>query len=308
METNKTIYDLAETFTQGFLEVMSAVLPKTERTYGFEFEFLPHRIMDVNDLTAVEDLLAQYGQRMDKSGVRFENGTLVDFEPGGQIEYCSPPLLAHEESAIDDLLDFMVEMNARVKEQLGIEYLAVPYFPGRKDAPLCLTSQRYVNLHQRLAKSGTRGHEMMKATAGIHLHVAICNMPELLPLFYRLCKLSRDETFGMSAVRRDIWSHTDDTRCGSPPCCAEPMDDPAVLIDRLVRFGLQAVVLGEEVPFFRCSDQSFEAFLDHLTTIFTDVRFNLKGTTLELRTPDSMAVGSFKPLWQGFIEMTENIV
>ncbi|MFW6011362.1 MAG: glutamate-cysteine ligase family protein [Desulfosalsimonas sp.] len=262
--------------------------------------------MEISDLTAVEELLAGFGKRA-KGGVFFENGTAVGFEPGGQIEYCSPPFSAHDESAVDELIDFMQEMNDRIKKELGIGYVAGGYLPGRKDAPLCLTTDRYVNLHRRLAKSGTRGHEMMKATAAIHLHVAICSVGELLDLFYRLCELTEHGMFKMSEVRRDIWEKTDETRCGRPPCCSEPMDDPAVLIDRLVRFGLKAVTLDEEKPFYMASDRSFETFLYHMTTIFTDVRFNLKGTTLELRTPDSIHPAEFKPMWRRFIEMTEAI-
>ncbi|MFP4193861.1 MAG: glutamate-cysteine ligase family protein [Desulfobacterales bacterium] len=306
MDENHFISGLSQDFTRRFLEVLAAPLPKEKRTYGFEYEFLPHRPMEIKDLAAVERVLAGFGQRW-RGGVFFENGTSAAFEPGGQLEYCSPPLFPHDETAVDDLIDFMLKINERIRQKTGIEYLARGYMPGRKNAPLCLTSDRYVNLHRRLAKSGTRGHEMMKGTASIHLHVAICSMEEVLPLFYRLCELSGDEMFKMSEVRRDIWNHTDNTRCGVPPCCSEPMVDPSVLIDRLVRFGLNAVVLGEEKPFYLASDSSFEAFLYHITTIFTDVRFNLKGTTFELRTPDSIPPQEFKPIWRRFISLTDNI-
>ncbi len=306
MNTDRLISGLAEDFARRFMDVLAAQLPKQERTYGFEYEFLPDRPMEITDLTAVEDLLASFGKR-GKNCVFFENGTAVGFEPGGQIEYCSPPFSAHDESSVDEVIEFMQEMNEKIKNELGIGYLARGYLPGRKDAPLCLTTDRYVNLHRRLAKSGTRGHEMMKATAAIHLHVAICSVAELLDLFYRLCELTGHEMFKMSEARSDIWKKTDDTRCGRPPCCSELMDDPAVLIERLVRFGLNAVSLDEEKPFYMASDRSFENFLYHMTTIFTDVRFNLKGTTLELRTPDSIPPAKFKPMWRRFIEMTETI-
>ncbi|MCF8111718.1 MAG: hypothetical protein K9J85_09545 [Desulfobacteraceae bacterium] len=306
MDENQLISGLARDFTRRFLKVLAAPLPRKERTYGFEYEFLPHRPMEIKDLMEVEGVLSGFGQR-GKDGVYFENGICVAFEPGGQLEYCSPPILPHDETAVDGLMDFMLDMNHKIKQSTGIEYLARSYMPGRKNSPLCLTSDRYVNLHRRLAKSGTRGHEMMKGTAAIHLHAAICSMDEVLPLFYRFCELSADKMFKMSEVRRDIWNRTDNTRCGMPPCCRESMDDPSVLIDRLVRFGLNAVVPGEEKPFYLVSERSFEAFLYHITTIFTDVRFNLKGTTFELRTPDSMPLKEFKSRWRRFIELTENI-
>jgi glutamate--cysteine ligase len=92
-----------------------------------------------------------------------------------------------------------------------------------------------------------------------------------------------------------------------PPCCAEQLKDVSQLIQRLITYGLSAVVLGEEVAFYKSSDISFESFLYHMTTIFTDVRFNLKGTTLELRTPDSMPVEDFRYRWKQFIEKTSDI-
>lgn len=295
--------DLAKTFTDRYLAVLASQMPKQRRTYGFEFEFLPDRPMDAGDLEKVENLLGRWG-RICRDGIYFDNGLCVAFEPGGQIEYCSPPMLPEQEALFDELGAFMYDINARIKDRLGITYLAQGYLPGRKDAPLCLTTPRYVNLHRRLAKSGTRGHEMMKATAAIHLHAAICSQQELLSLFNRFCELAQDPFFQMSPVRRDIWDRTDPTRCGMPPCCRESLGSAAELIGRLVQFGMQAVVLGEEVPFLRASDRSFEAFLYHMTTIFTDVRFNLKGTTLELRTLDSMPLEAFKTRWERFVEVT----
>jgi gamma-glutamylcysteine synthetase len=74
-----------------------------------------------------------------------------------------------------------------------------------------------------------------------------------------------------------------------------------------VRYALKVVVLGEQVPFESSSDRSFSAFLYHMTTIFTDVRFNLKGPTLELRTLDSMPTGEFTHKWFEFIRLAKTI-
>jgi len=64
-------------------------------------------------------------------------------------------------------------------------------------------------------------------------------------------------------------------------------------------------VLGEDVPFADSSDVSFDAFLCHMTTLFTDVRFNLKGPTLELRTMDSMPLEGFRRRWHLFVSLLE---
>ena len=39
--------------------------------------------------------------------------------------------------------------------------------------------------------------------------------------------------------------------------------------------------------------------------MFTDVRLNAKGGTLELRTPDSRPVQDFRPLWKKFVRLCE---
>ena len=101
--------------------------------------------------------------------------------------------------------------------------------------------------------------------------------------------------------------HTDSTRCGTPPCCFEQLDSSEGLIKRLIHYALQAEVLGEDVAFFNSSNLSFDTFLYHMTTLFTDVRFNLKGPTLELRTMDSMPLEQFRSRWKRFVVLLENI-
>lgn len=296
---------LADTFRCHYLETLSQHLPKKHRTYGFEYEFLPEQMLGIPDMIRMDLLLEKLGGEKSAGDRLFENGMRITFEPGGQIEYCSPPLLAGDHETIDSLLSFITYVNDEIYRRLGIQYKAVGYIPGRANYPLCLRTTRYLQLHKRLSKSGSRGHEMMKGTASIHLHVSISRLDEMLPLFYFLCDLAGSDAFGMSKARRDIWQHTDPSRCGEPPCCSENLSSPEQLIDRLIRYALQVVVLGEQVPFEKASDRSFSAFLSHTTTIFTDVRFNLKGPTLELRTLDSMPPGHFKEKWLAFVELAK---
>lgn len=298
---------LAETFCRHYLETLSRHLPKKHRTYGFEYEFLPGQMLGVADMVRIDMLLEKMGGEKIAGDRLFENGMRVTFEPGGQIEYCSPPVLADDHEKIDIFLAFISHVNDEIHQRLGIHYRAVGYIPGRANFPLCLRSARYLQLHKRLSKSGSRGHEMMKGTASIHLHVSISRLEEMLPLFYFFCDLAGSGAFGMSEARRDIWRHTDPSRCGEPPCCTENLSSPEQLIDRLIRYALQVVVLGEQVPFEKASDRSFSAFLYHMTTIFTDVRFNLKGPTLELRTLDSMPPGRFREKWLAFVELAKAV-
>jgi gamma-glutamylcysteine synthetase len=299
--------ELAERFCRHYISTLMQSLPKKHRTYGFEYEFLPGAKLDIMDMGRIDRFLEAMGGEKVAGERLFDNGMRVTFEPGGQIEYCSPPLLADDYDRFNALLRFVDAMNDRIRDDLGINYQAVGYLPGRANFPLCLRSTRYLQLHKRLSQSGSRGHEMMKGTASIHLHVSISNLDELLPLFYFLCRLGNTREFGMSEDRRDIWNHTDASRSGQPRCCTEELDSPEALIDRLVRYALKVVVLGEQVPFESSSDRSFSAFLYHMTTIFTDVRFNLKGPTLELRTLDSIPTGEFTHKWFEFIRLAKTI-
>lgn len=307
MKQDRRKIELAEGFRQQYMDSLSRTLPKKYRTYGFEYEFLPEGMLGIEDMARIDELLGDIGGEKVGSDRLFDNGMLVTFEPGGQIEYCSPPMLADDHKKVDYLLAFIEGVNGTIRDRLGINYMGIGYLPGRANYPLCLRTARYLQLHRRLSKSGTRGHEMMKGTASIHLHVSISRIDELLPLFYFLCDLSKSRDFGMDGERLDIWNHTDPSRCGTPPCCMEALASPDQLIDRLVRYALQAVVLGEEVPFEKSSDHSFSAFLYHMTTIFTNVRFNLKGPTLELRTLDSVPTGSFKPKWLQFVSSAREV-
>lgn len=299
--------DLLEFYKQRYMSVLSQYTGDGRRSYGFEYEFLPVRAMAIDDVAAVTRCLEDMGfHSREKDLYSEETGMRVDFEPGGQIEYCSPPLLPSENDRFERLLALITQTNREIKARAGIEYIAVDYLPGRQQAPLCLTSKRYRLLHDRLSRVGARGLEMMKGTASIHLHVLIANFRNMLPLFHVLCELSEDERFQMSRHRRLIWDNTDPTRSGRPPCCFAELKTPDELIHRLIDFALRAAVLGEDVAFTRAGDQSFTAFLDHMTTIFTDVRFNLKGPTLELRTLDSIPVDQFRDRWAQFIQIMEN--
>jgi glutamate--cysteine ligase len=305
-EKNQFIF-LRSEFAKQYIDILKNRTGNSERTYGFEYEFLPLSPLQSQDLENVCQLLFSRGLR--RQGYEFisEDNIRISFEPGGQIEYQSPPFKKADTRLFESMIEFMDHTNVSIKDELGIDYIGVGFLPGRGDAPLCNQSPRYVTLHERLRRTGTRGVEMMKGTASIHLHVNIDGLDHLLPMFYKLCELASHPDFKMSPERRDIWNHTDPVRCGMPPCCFAELETPYELTERLIDFALDAEVLGEDVPFWRAKDKTFDAFLYHMTTLFTDIRFNLKGPTLELRTLDSMPTNQFYHKWNLFISLLETI-
>ncbi|MFC1820912.1 hypothetical protein ACFLZG_07520, partial [Thermodesulfobacteriota bacterium] len=172
--------------------------------------------------------------------------------------------------------------------------------------PFCLKAKRYKNLHARMPKSGSRGLEMMKGTASIHLHIGIRDTIELAPLVYSLIKMTAMNGFKMGRDRRDIWDNTDPTRCGLPFQNIEYNSRPRRVAEELVRFALSADDIAENIPFHETKDLSFDAFMYHMTTIFTDVRLNIKGPSIELRTMDSVPFSQLKTQWKVFKSLIEN--
>ncbi len=298
---------MVEEFSARLYSYLARNLVPGPLTYGFEYEFLPLEIMTPERVAEIGACLPGLGfRRLVDGSYGAADGLHIDFEPGGQLEYGSPPLLGGSEKRFRALLDHLVETNARIEELCGVRYEARAYLPGRVDAPLCLTSSRYRAMHELFTANGGRGREMMKATASIQLHVRIRSFAEMVPLFLYFQELARDPEFRMSPERREIWDTTEPSRCLLPEICG--IKSELELLFRLVEHALQALDLETGVPFCQLEKPDFAAFLVHLTTIFTDVRLKLKGPTFELRTMDSLPAAEFARRWRRFIAGVEALV
>ena len=294
---NKLIKD----YSARVLETIREQAVAGPRTYGFEYEFLPETPLSLDIMEEIYKFLPSCGFLPEGDRFMSSSGIYLTFEPGGQIEYHSIPMPGWDEGRFRETISLFGDTNRAILRKVGVNYLGVGYLPGRGGAPLCLKSNRYRNLHARMKLCGTRGREMMKGTASIHLHVGIRHVHELVPLFRRLCELSSSQEFRMSPDRRDIWDNTDSGRCGDAVCRGGKFADPEELTRRLVQFALEADTIKENLPFITKQDASFDEFFYHLTTIFTDVRLNLKRNTVELRTLDSMQPHRFEEKWRQFI-------
>ncbi len=308
MTNNSTVTSLVQTLADQLCEKVRQKASANPRTYGFEYEFLPDRILDRTDLRQITSCLPQWGF-YEHDGLFFSDfGLGINFEPGGQIEYHSPPLLPDDSEKFYRSLAAIEKTNLAIREALGIDYIGTGYFPGRDEAPLCLDNPRYHLLHERLKTTGTRGMEMMKGTASIHLHAVIRDYRELVPIYLHMAHQMRpSRTFGMKAEREDIWNNTDPGRCGLPYENITPDSPPRALIEEFTRVAVLAEVLGRDIPFWQTPDTDFDSFLSHLTTIFTDIRLNIKGPTLELRTPDSVPPPVFESMWERFVQQMTTI-
>ncbi len=299
--------ELEKEFTEKLYEYLSRSLVSGPLTYGFEYEFMPSVKMSLAKVDKLKAALPGLGFKLQGDGCfRAIDGLDVSFEPGGQLEYGSPPLFGADKEGFVNLINHIVVTNQAIKELSGIKYQALDYRSGRDLAPLCLDGRRYQNMHSLFTENGGRGREMMKGTASIQLHVRLRSLKEMVPLFMLFQRLAKDPDFAMSASRRAIWDATEPSRCQLPEI--GQMENEKVLLTHIVRHALRALDLSRRVSFAQLRKPSFNDFLIHLTTIFTDVRLNLKGPTFELRTMDSLPVKEFSKRWWRFVDEVEKTI
>ena len=300
------IDDITPFFVDKILDAIYKKSPSGPRTFGFEYEFLPRVELTPKDMYRLYDFLPQLGFMGENARFESSSGMYITFEPGGQIEYHSPPVMERDMTGFIRANDLIRTTNRAIMDELGIEYVPTGYIADRTDAPLCLETERYMELSARLKKSGTRGLEMMKGTGSIHLHVLIKSPEELSRLFFKVCGIALMEDFLMGRERRDIWNRTDTSRCGLP--FYSPLDENGHehILEDYVRFTLAAYDIHAKCPYHNSPGVSADSFFRHMTTIFTDVRLNLRGPTIELRTLDSMPPMYFELKWKKFVSMFEN--
>jgi glutamate--cysteine ligase len=303
---NRKIVALEQEFTDKLIAHLENSLLPGPLTYGFEYEFIPESPMTLEQVNEIKQALPEMGFTVQADGsFKSEDGLDVSFEPGGQLEYGSPPLLA-DDIKFMDLINHLTEINRIIAERFGVQYLAMAYAPGRESDPLCIDGTRYLDMHAFFTDNGGRGREMMKSTASIQLHVRLRSLDEVVPLFKVFSCLAQNPDFAMSETRRAIWDATDVSRCLLPQITE--VDEVKGLLTHLVSHALKALDFSRRVPFYALEKPSFERFLVHLTTMFTDVRLNLKGPTFELRTMDSLPLEEFKQRWHYFIREVERAI
>ena len=249
--------------------VEKRIVKRECRDFAFEYELIAKNPLSKNDFSKVQSVLPSLGFLPKEGKIICDSGMYITFEPGGQLEFSSPPLLASETEKFDFLLEKIKSTVEAIKRLTNVEYLPVPFIPGRAKAPMLLEAKRYHDLHDLLGRVSDRGREMMKGTAAIHLHASLLNFEELLRLWSFLCGLSRDDDFAMGEQRRDIWNKTDPSRCGLRCTNTEEIYNSNILFENLISFAMNAIELESGLSFSSIQPHpSFDEFMIHFTTIF----------------------------------------
>jgi glutamate--cysteine ligase len=227
------------------------------------------------------------------------SGGTLTFEPGGQLEYSSPPF--RSASALLAVLRGVILPLRAAAAGEGIDLLAVGLDPYNSEerAPMLLQARRYERMAEYLARRGPAGARMMRQTAAFQISVDFDDEPWLrwqvlnaaAPFFVAIFANSpiyAGERTGHQSSRADVWRKLDPARTGLPYQEDAPveayldfaLDAPAILLP---------AVEGEHKPFGEWlggADPTLEEWQDHLSTLFPEVR---PRGHLELRSTDAIA-------------------
>lgn len=89
--------NLTKTFSNQLLDIIRKKTIKSPRSYSFEYEFLPAALLSLRHMEKLSEFLPTRGFMPHDECFTSSFGMYVTFEPGGQIEYCSPPLLGGDD-------------------------------------------------------------------------------------------------------------------------------------------------------------------------------------------------------------------
>jgi len=287
----------------------------TPRRVGAETEFIPVETatgrrcsIEGEGPTATLPFVRRYGARQGWSETLTPKGTpcftlpaggTLTFEPGGQLEYSTPP--CRSPSALLALLRAVVLPLRAAAAAEGITLLAVGIDPVNpiEGAPLMLRTKRYQCMADYLARRSPAGARMMRQTAAFQValdlddepwlrwQVLNAAAPYMVAIFANSAVYAGAET-GCSSARATVWRALDPARTGLPWSEVRP-------VERYLEFALTAPAIllpavgGEQVSFAEWLDRAqvtTHEWHDHLTTLFPEVR---PRGHFELRSADAVS-------------------
>ena len=225
-------------------------------------------------------------------------GTLT-YEPGGQLEYSSPP--CRSASILLGLLRSVVLPLRAAAANEGIDLLAVgidPFNPA-EHAPMLVHATRYDRMAEYLARRGPAGARMMRQTAAFQVSLDFDDEPWLrwrvlnaatpfVVAIFANSPIYAGEATGHQSTRADVWRTLDPARTGLPYGEDQP-------VEAYLDFALNAPAIllptvdGEHLPFgewLSRANPTEAEWQEHLSTLFPEVR---PRGHLELRSPDAIA-------------------
>lgn len=236
----------------------------------------------------------------------------VTLEPGGQLEL-SGRLCCDLHCNRRDLFRY-VEQISEIAPRLGLCFLGFGIQPFTSlDKIDWLPKKRYDIMGPYMLKTGDMGQRMMKQTAGTQINLDYLNEADcvrklrllqwLTPVFYALfanSPLLDGQRSDYLSVRGEVWSRTDNDRCGLIPAFMEADGRLEDYVDYALSTPLYFLHRGDHLIDMTNRRITFAQFMEsgangetallsdwdlHLSTLFPEVRLRPQ---LELRTADSL--------------------
>lgn len=281
--------------------------PGPEQRVGVEVEAIPiaaetGRPVEPGDLVrAVRSLAAERGwpESTNYAGApsfATPSGGLLTFEPGGQIEYATAPML-NLGRLDDDVRGTLRPLGERLAEE-GVRLLSRGLDPRTplSDTRLHVAGERYSRMTEHLGRIGPSGHRMMRQTAALHLNVdvagppfegwrAACAIAPALLAAFANSPWSEGRPTGHRSTRAAQWRLLDPSRTGLVATGPDPVGEYLEFA-----LGARAFLLGPAgvpaQPFERWLPGASEAQTEaHLSTLFPEVR---PRGYLEVRSVDAL--------------------
>jgi glutamate--cysteine ligase len=286
----------------------------TPRRVGAEVELIPLEAatgrrcpLEQGAAPGTLPFLRRYGSRQGWREITTPKGTpsfqlpvggALTFEPGGQVEYSSPP--CRSPSALLALLRSVVLPLRATAAGEGIELLPAGLDPcnAADAAPLLLHTPRYTRMAEYLARIGPAGARMMRQTAAFQVSLDLDDEPSLrwtvlnAAAPYAVALFANSPMYegaptGCRSTRAEVWRMLDAARTGLPWDDRDP-------VGRYCDFALRAPAIllpeleGEHRPFgewLKHARPTLEEWREHLSTLFPEVR---PRGHLELRSCDAV--------------------
>ena len=282
------------------------------RSIGAEVEFIPVEALtgrrcaiESEEVTSTLPFLRRFGARQGWQEGRTGKGTpcfgipaggALTYEPGGQLEYSSPPcrsassLLAHLRSVVLPL------RAAAAGEGIDLISAGIDPFNSIQRAPLLVTAKRYQLMAEYFATLGPAGAQMMRQTASFQINLDFDEEPWLqwrvlnalapyVTAIFANSPIYRRRPTVYQSTRAAVWRQVDRTRTGMP-------FDPERPVECYREFALAAPAMllsraGEGYRTFAdwmsLAEPSLDDWHEHLSTLFPEVR---PRGHLELRSAD----------------------
>jgi glutamate--cysteine ligase len=212
-------------------------------------------------------------------------GGTIGFEPGGQIEFSTPPY-GSITALVNRLRSVVVPLRAAAAAE-GIELLSAGIDPHNSpvEAPLLLDSKRYCRMAEHLATIGPFGAVMMRQTASIQVSLDFDDEPRArwrllnavapyVTAIFAASPVYLGASTGHQSFRAHAWRRLDPRRTGLPFDAARPaaayldfaLSAPAILLPAV---GGCCLPFGE---WLARANPSLEEWETHLSTLFPEVR------------------------------------